>query len=180
MKKLLFLFLALMVPLFPILAQELDIEEVPVESLNLKKPNIPPSVIKAADKLFEGSTQVAWGKFPYQLKDYGWAVDNEYNLPIDHYEVLFKTKDGSDIHAIFESNGELIRYSVINKNTPPPKVIIDNLEKGPYKDWKIVGDIMKIVSNQKKVVEHYNVKVAKGNMTKNLYFTVTGDALKER
>ncbi len=181
MKKLSLLLLTLLVPVFPILAQELmQTEDIPVETLVLKKGDIPPNIITAADKLFEGMKQVAWGKFPYQLKDYGWVVDKDYKLPIDHYEVQFKAKDGSDIYAVFEANGELVRYKVINRDAAPPRVIMNNLEKGPYKDWKIVGDVMRVVSNQKKVVEHYAIKVSNNGMTKNLYFTKTGDAITER
>ena len=95
--------------MFPVMAQDLNSEAVPEESLTLKKGNIPPAVLKAADQLFQGNTQVAWGVFPYELKDYGWVVNKDYNDPIDHYEIQFKAKDGSDVFAVFESTGELIR-----------------------------------------------------------------------
>jgi hypothetical protein len=175
MKKLQFLVLAFLVSSVPILAQELISEEVPVENLTLKKGNIPPQIIKTAEQLFQGDTQVAWGVFPYELKDYGWVVNKEYNLPIEHYEMLMKTKDGSDIYAVFESTGELIRYRISNKNAPIPKFILDTIEKGEYKDWKIVGDAALIKNNQKKVVEHYAVKLEKGNIKKTLYFTTKGE-----
>ena len=54
---------------------------------------------------------------------------------------------------------------------------LNSIEKGEYKDWKIIGDVMKITNNQKKVVEHYVVKVEKGNMKKTLYFTIKGENL---
>ncbi len=175
MKKSLFLLMGLMLLTFPILAQLS--EEGPAEFLTLKKGNIPLSVLKAAEQLFQGNTQVAWGVFPYELKNYGWVVDKDYNEPINHYQIRFKAKDGSDIDAVFESTGELISSRIINKKAPVPPVIVKALEAGPYKDWKIIGDVMKINNNQKKVVEHYAVKLSKGNMTKNLYFTIKGEAL---
>jgi hypothetical protein len=174
MKKLQFLVLAFLAFSVPILAQEVS-EEVPVENLTLKKGNIPAPILKAAEELFQGSTQVAWGSFPYELKDYGWVVNKDYNAPIDHYEIKMVSKDGSDITAIFESTGELIRYNVINKKAPVPKVISDAIAKGEYKDWKIVGDVMQIKNNQKKVVEHFTVKLEKGNQKKTLYFTTKGE-----
>jgi hypothetical protein len=177
MKKLVFLVMTFLVFTFPILAQELVSEEVPLENLTLKKGNIPPQIVKAAEQLFQGSTQVAWGVFPYELKDYGWAVNKDYNEPIDHYELQIKGKDGSDIFAVFESTGELIRYKVINKNAPIPKLIMNAIEKSEYKDWKIVGDAMLIKNNQKKVVEHYAVKLEKGNLKKTLYYTAKGENL---
>ena len=153
-------------------------ELVPEESLTLKKGNIPPAVIKAAEQLFQGHTQVAWGSFPYELKDYGWAVNKEYNDPIDHYEIQFKAKDGSDVYAVFESTGELIRSKISKKNAPVPAAIMITLKNGDYKDWKVAGDVMQIKVSQKKVVEHYSVKLEKGNLKKTLFFTSAGVLLK--
>jgi hypothetical protein len=162
--------------MFPVIAQDVS-EVLPAEILILKKGNIPPQVIKAAEQLFQGSTQVQWGVFPYELKDYGWVVNKDYNEPIDHYEVMLKAKDGSDISAVFESTGELIRYNLIRKNAPVPQTIIKSIENGPYKDWKVTGDVMHIINNQKKIVEHYAVKLEKGNLKKTLYYTTKGDVL---
>ena len=131
--------------------------------------------IKTSEKLFEGSTQVAWGSFPYELKDYGWSVNKDYNEPIDHYELQLKGKNWSDIYAVFESTGELISYKVINKKAPVPRTIQDAIAKGEDKDWKIVGDVMLVKNSQRKTVEHYAVKLENGNKKKTLYFTTKGE-----
>ena len=175
MKKSLFLLLGILVFTCPILAQES--EQVPSEFLILKKGNIPIPVLKAAEQLFQGNTQVAWGVFPYELKNYGWVVDKEYNEPISHYQIRFKANDGSDIDAVFESTGELISSRIINKQAPVPPAILKAIEGGENKDWKIVGDVMKIKHNQKNTVEHYAVTLSKGNMKKVLYFTIKGEVL---
>jgi hypothetical protein len=177
MKKSLFLLLGFLALTFPILAQEVVSEEVPAEQLTLKKGNIPAPVAKAAEQLFEGSTQIAWGAFPYELKNYGWAVNKEYNEPIDHYEIQFKGKDGSDIYAVFESTGELISDRIVHKNAPVPAAIMKSIENSEYKNWKITGDVELIKNTQKKVVEHYAVKLTNGNKKKTLYFTTKGDVL---
>jgi hypothetical protein len=178
MKKSLFFILAFLVFAFPIMAQEEIVsEEVPEENLTLKKANIPPAIVNAADKLFEGSTQIAWGTFPYQLKDYGWVVDKDYKGPIDRYEIRLIAKDGSVVNAVFESNGELVSYNLVNKDSPVPDAIIASLEKGQYKGWKVVGDVMRITNNQKKIVDHYAVKIQNGKMKKTVYFTVKGGEL---
>lgn len=178
MKKLQFLVLAFLVFSIPVLAQELVTEEVPMENLTFKKGNIPPEILKSADQLFQGSIQKGWGVFPYELKSYGWSVNRDYNEPIDHYEIKMTGKDGSDIFAVFESTGELISCKVINKNAAPPKPILAAIEKGEYKDWKIVGDVLLIKNTQKKTVEHYAVKLEKGNQKKTLYFTTKGENIK--
>jgi hypothetical protein len=176
MKKSLFFITVLFGFMFPILAQDMA-EEEPLESLTLKKGNIPEPVQKAAEQLFEGNTQVAWGAFPYELKDYGWSANKEYNEPIDHYEIKFKGTDGSDIFAVFESTGELIKCKIINKNAPVPKPIYASLEKSEYKDWKIIGDVMLIKSTQKKIQEHYALKLKKDKMQKTLYYNPKGELL---
>jgi hypothetical protein len=177
MKRVLFLLLGFLALSFPILAQDMVSDEGPAELLTLKKGNIPAPVIKAAEQLFEGNIQVAWGVFPYELKNYGWEVNKDYNEPIEHYEIQFKGKDGSDIYAVFESTGELISSRIVNKNAPVPQAIVKTIEKSEYKDWKITGDVMLIKNTQKKTVEHYAVKLTKGNMKKTLYFTTKGDVL---
>jgi len=174
MKKLILL-LGFVVLAFPVLAQMSD--DTPQDFLILKKGNIPTQVQIAAEKLFQGDTQVAWGTFPYELKNYGWVVNKDYNEPIDHYEVKFKASNGSDIYAVFESTGELISTKIINKNAPVPPPIMKAISDGKYKDWQIVGDILLIKNTQKKVVEHYAVTLKKGDMTKHLYFTVKGEEL---
>ncbi len=176
MKKLQFLFLVFSVFTYPILAQLVS-EEIPVETLTLKKGNIPAPILKTADQLFQGKTQVEWGVFPYELKDYGWSVNKDYNEPIDHYAIRFKSKDGSEIFAVFESTGELIRYKEIKKNAPVPAAIITSIEKGEYKDWKIVGDVERIVNNQKKIAEHFTVKLEKAGKKKSLHFSPKGELL---
>lgn len=177
MKKSLFSLIFFLVAFFPLVAQESMNEEVPEGSLTLKKGNIPPAVLKSAEEIFKEHTQVKWGVFPYELKDYGWVVNKDYNEPIDHYEVFMKTKDGTDVDAVFESTGELIRYKTVNKNAAVPLAIMNAIAKSPYKDWKVVKGVEKITNNQKKVVEHYTVKVEKGNQKKNLYYTLNGDLL---
>ena len=129
MKKSIISLIFFLIAFFPSFAQELMNEEVPEESLTLKKGNIPPAVLKAAEQIFKGNTQVEWGVFPYELKNYGWVVNKEYNEPIDHYEVHMKTKDGTDVYAVFESTGELIRYRTINKNAAIPVTILNAIAK---------------------------------------------------
>jgi hypothetical protein len=175
MKRIIFSIVFLLAALFPSIAQ--ITEEVPVESLTLKKGNIPPAVIKAADDFFKGSTQVKWGVFPYELKDYGWVVNKDYNEPIDHYEIYLKSANGSDIYAVFESTGELIRYRTLDKKAPVPAAIAQAIAKTDYKDWKITGDTEIVRCNQKKIVEHYAVKLEKGNLKKTLYYTIKGEGL---
>ena len=179
MKKSLFLFMSCLVFSFPALVAQVQeqTEAVPAEVLVLKKGNIPPAVLKTAEELFKESTQVKWGMFPYQLKDYGWVVNEDYNEPINHYEILFKTKNGIDVDAVFEASGELIRYREVNKNATLPPVIMQAIGKTPYKGWKVTSGTEVVKDNQKKIVEHYIVRLDNGKQKKTLYFTREGNTL---
>jgi hypothetical protein len=179
MKKLYGVLMFFVVFMFPMFAQDdmLLKEDVPVESLTFKKGNIPPAVMKTAEELFKGNPQVAWGVFPYEFKDYGWVVNKDYSEPIDHYEVQFKAADGSDIYAVFESTGELIRYRITNMKAALPPEILKSIAQSQYKDWKVVGKTEKVNESQRKIVEHYIVKLENGGKKKTLYFTSKGDLL---
>ncbi len=182
MKKILVMISSILVLSAPVMAQTMDLEEssVPVESLTLKKGDIPPQIIIAAQKLFEGDTQVAWGKFPYELKDYGWNVDKNAKEPITRYEIKMEAKDGSSVYAVFEPNGDLVRSKIVNNNAAVPKDIAEQIKTGEYKDWHIIGDVMLIKNNPKEIVDHYAVTIAKGNQTKTLYFKTDEEQLAVR
>lgn len=178
MKKLIFSLSFLLVALFPLVAQEAtESEQVPEESLTLKKGNIPPAVLKMAEDLFKEHSQVEWGMFPYELKNYGWVVNKDYNEPIDHYEIHMKTKNGIDVFAVFESTGELVRYRTIDKNAAIPESIVAAIGKSQYKDWKIAKGTEVITDKQQNVVEHYAVKLEKGNQKKTVYYNIKGEVL---
>lgn len=176
MKKSLVLLALFLLSGLSLLAQMVS-EDVLVENLTLKKGNLPPIVLKAAEELFKGNTQISWGVFPYELKDYGWIKNQNYNDPIDHYEIHMHSDDGSEIYAVFESTGELIRYRLSRKNKTLPPAILNAISKSEYKDWKIIEDTELIRSSQKKVTDHYSVKLMKDNDKKTLYFDLKGDEL---
>ncbi len=180
MKKMYFSLMFLLVFMSPMFAQTIPAdteEQIPVEDLTLKKGNIPVDVLKAADEMFKGSTQVKWGSFPYELKNYGWVVDRDYTGPVNRYEIFLKSTNGSDIYAVFTAKGELLRYRTIDKNAPVPPAIQKAIANTEYKSWKIVGDTEIIKDTQNKVAEHYAVKLANGSRTKRLYFTPDGKRL---
>lgn len=181
MKKWLVMFMTALVCGFPALAQPEELsEEVPTEMLTLKKGDIPPVVIKAAQDLFEGSTQLKWGVFPYEFKNYGWSVIKDKDLPtgpVDQYEIFMKTSNGSDAFAVFKANGDLVRCRLMDKKVALPGSIQVAIGKSQYKDWKIRDDKELVTGSKGKVVEHYIVRLEKGNQKKTLYYTINGDLL---
>lgn len=181
MKRVLFVLTAFLVFVLPALPQGNDeSEEVPVSMLTMKKGNIPPAVIKAAENIFKGSTQTKFGVFPNEFKNYGWEANKNYNEPIDHYEVILKTSNGAEADAVFESTGELIRYKLTDKNAALPEPVLKAIGKTEYKDWKMTGDTEIIKSSQKKVVDHYVVRFEKDSKKKTVYYTMSGDVVSNK
>jgi hypothetical protein len=175
MKKQFFLLAFLLAIFLPAGAQNIKADEEPIESLTLKKGNIPASVLSTADEIFKENKQVQWGTFPYQLKKYGWVIDTVNKPRPNLYEIYLKTKDGIDIYAIFDGRGNLIRYRTIEKNGALPVPVLNAIAKTQYNDWKVEPGTVLITDKQNNVEEHYSVKLTKGNRKKTLYFTKEGN-----
>ncbi|MGB8491726.1 MAG: hypothetical protein WCE64_11780 [Bacteroidales bacterium] len=178
MKKFLFFAMILVVFAYPSQAQERELsEDVPLEQLTLKKGNMPPAVIKAAEELFKGKTQLKYGVFPYELKKYGWEPASDYDKPIDHYEVYLRSADGTDVYAVFESTGDLIKYREVDKNVALPESILKAIANSEYKGWKVNEGTEIVKSVQNKTVDHYIVRLQNGRQKKVLYYTISGEQL---
>lgn len=180
MKKMVVLVSFLVVALFPAAAQSSDklTEEVPIETITLKKGDIPPEVLKTANEIFSEKTDVKWTAFPYKLKTYGWEVDQTNAVPVNMYEVYFKTSNGIDTYAIFNSSGNLERYRTIDKDASLPIQVLNAITREGYKDWTVQPgtEIVRDVRNN--IEEHYTVRLYKGNQKKILYFTKEGKRVK--
>jgi hypothetical protein len=177
MKKFLVSVIALSGFLFPLLAQvDHDAREndiIPVESLTLKKEQIPQAIVKAVAVDFATGQPVTWGKFPFNLENYGWVVNNDVTgQKPDHYEVLIKAKDGSDVYAVYTADGTIIESRSMYKNIPIPTEVTASLAKSQYKDWTIVGDkeLIKYYKDRKNVEEHFRLTVQKNNVKRSISF----------
>ncbi len=177
MKKFLISILALSGFLFPLLAQvdhdtrETDI--IPVESLTLKKEQIPQAIVKAVTVDFATGQPVTWGKFPFNLENYGWVVNKDMaGEKPDHYEVLIKAKDGSDVYAVYKADGTILESRSVYKNIPVPAEVSAKLAKSQYKDWSVVGDkeMIKYYKDKKNVEEHFRLTLQKGNVKRSVSF----------
>jgi hypothetical protein len=162
---------------FPLLSQvdhEIgESEAIPVESLVLKKDQVPPAIIDAVKSDFQHGEAFSWGKFPYALKKYAWVVDNDAsNVKPEFYEVYIKASDGSDIYAVYTPDGTIKESKTIRKNAPLPRTVDQALAKSQYKDWTVVGDkeLIKYYNSKNNVEEHVKVTVEKNNVKRNISF----------
>jgi hypothetical protein len=96
MKKLSLISIFFLALFMPAGAQPADTETGPIETLTLKKGDIPPSILQTCEQIFRESTQVKWGNFPYQLKKYGWVTDTSFYGKPQYYEVFIKTKEAKN------------------------------------------------------------------------------------
>jgi hypothetical protein len=180
MKKLVLLLLAstgFMFPLFSQIDHVIDDNEaVPIESLTLKKDQVPKPIIDAVKSDFKSDQAFTYGKFPYVLKKYAWVVDpDQANKKPDFYEVYIKSNDGSDIWAIYNPDGKIVESKTIRKDANLPMNVDQALAKSQYKDWKVVGDkeLIKYFDTKNNVEEHVKVTVEKSGQKKNITFNLT-------
>jgi hypothetical protein len=177
MKKLivsLFTFTGLLFPLFAQVDHDERVNDIiPVETLTLKKDQIPPVIVKAVNDDFANGQAFKWGKFPYVLEKYGWVVSqNATDQKPDRYEVNIKTRNGDDVFAIYSADGTIIQSRIIRKNAALPSNVLQSLAKSQYKDWKVVGDqeLIKYFNTKIDVEEHYRIRVEKNNVKKSISF----------
>ncbi len=128
-----------------IFSQEVDLEEEKSagDVVILKKDSMPELVKQAVLKDFEQGVPIQWANFPYLFKEYGWLVNEEKNEGVDipgEYYVVINAKGGSELDAVYASNGKLIRSREILKNTALPKVIDDAIQS-EYKGNFVVHPI---------------------------------------
>ncbi|MFZ0281632.1 MAG: hypothetical protein WAL29_08280 [Bacteroidales bacterium] len=177
MKKLFFLLIASAGFTFPLFAQVDHVldesEAMPVETLILKKDQVPPAIINAVNSDFRNGEAFKWGKFPFTLEKYAWVVDKDAgNAKPDYYEVFIKAHDGSDIYAVYTPDGTIKQSRTIRKNAALLPSVMQSLAKSQYKDWTVVGDkeIIKYYNTKNDIEEHVKVTVEKNNVKKNLSF----------
>jgi hypothetical protein len=177
MRKLIISILASTGFLFPLLAQidhdQRENDIVPVESLTLKKEQIPAAIVKAVNTDFAAEQAFRWGKFPYVLEKYGWIIaKDQTNVKPDYYEVNIKAHDGSDIYAIYSPDGTIIQSRTFRKNAALPPKVLKALEKSQYKGWNVVGDkeLIKYYKSKNDVEEHFRITVEKNNVKKTISF----------
>lgn len=176
MKKTLFVLMTMLMFAFPALAQNDESEDVPMQILVLKKGNIPEPVLKTAEKLYSEDIQVKWGSLPDKLKNEGW-LEYKDKKPIDRYEILFKSKEGASVDAVFASTGDLISYREVNKNAALPLDVVKAIDKSSYKGWNILSDSEVVTDRQNSIVEHFKVRLENGKQKKTLNFTREGNLL---
>jgi hypothetical protein len=175
MKKLAFVLLGILSFMIPSFAQGLDlVEEVPVAREELKKADIPNAVVTTVARDFKDYVPAKFSAFPFDFQKYGWVVNTKVPGNPDQYEVNLVTSDGSYMDAVYSSTGDLIRYRKIIKNEALPFTVTQSIAKSDYKDWTIVGDKELISSNMKDVVDHYIVRLKKGNQTRHVYIDQKG------
>jgi hypothetical protein len=178
MKKLFYIGFALLVFAIPTMGQiDHDYnpnDKIPATGANLKKDQVPASVMKALSTDFNLSDPQTWTKFPYALKEYGWVYDSAGTSDIkpDRYQISMKTNSGHDLYAVYSAEGVLIATREVSVDVTLPLSVKQKLAKSIYKDWSIVGnkEIIKYFHDKKYVEQHIRVTVAKDNVKRTLSF----------
>ena len=71
----------------------------------------------------------------------------------DQYVVEGSSKNES-MHAVYNSSGELIRATVVQRNIPTPRAITEVLATGEFTPWKIIGNELVIENFDKETMQY--------------------------
>jgi hypothetical protein len=181
MKKLLITCLALIAFVLPSLAQvdhNSSTEVVlPNKSIDLIKDQISLSVLDAAKVNFNMDNPLSWTRFPYSLHEIGWVYDKDASgVNPDHYEFTIKSQKGSDFHAEYSADGNLISTREMVVNMPVPPSVQESLSKSKYKDWKVTGtkQITKYFHKKNSVEQNFRLTVENDNVKRSISFNYKG------
>lgn len=180
MKKSTFFKILVLLAFFPACLQAQNIQ-LPTVEITVSQDRVPPAVKAAVIKDFgEGHQPMAWVTAGTNFDTYEWAQTvNVDKMDIYHYLLHTQTSAGSTLYAVYTPDGKLLQSLEQVRNFEPPRVILANLQKSNFKDWKIIEDVHVVKVNEKgKAKEHYDFKVEKGNHTKTLYFDKAGNIVK--
>jgi hypothetical protein len=165
MKRLLFAWSALMLFVFPSMAQSHDYNLNDLEPsvlVKITKDQVPPAVVSAVNVQFDKNNPETWSRFPYALKEYGWVYDiGAKNVDLDRYEVTMKTRE-------------------MATNIPIPASVMEEFLKSKYKDWKMTGnkEIIRFyhdhATNTNNVEQHFRITVEKDGVKKSISFNWQG------
>ena len=187
MKKLFITCLALTAFVFPLLSQiDHDFnpnDREPVVTANIAKDQVPAAILKAVNTQFAKDNPLTWSKFPYALKEYGWVYDvGASNLNLDHFQVTMRTSTGSQLEAIYTTNGDLIETREMSINVPIPSGVMADLQKSQYKDWTVVGnkEIIRFYHDHdnNSVEQHFRLTVEKDKVRRSISFNFQEKATK--
>lgn len=184
MKKLMLIKIVFLLVAFPsyLFAQE---KEITLETVEIKVTldKVPPAVKAAVVNDFGESHQpVVWANSHSKFSTYGWEQNvNPDNMDINYYTIHTHKSNGSYLEAVYTPDGKLVRSREDVKNFVPSQAILAGLQKSEYKDWKITKDVYIVKTYEGgKSKEHYDLRLAKGNQKKTVYFDKDGNMLKNK
>lgn len=155
--------------------------QLPTVEITVSQDKVPLAVKTAVIKDFgEGHQPMEWVTAGTIFDTDAWSrTVNVDKMEIYHYFLHTQTSTGSTLYATYTPDGKLLQSLEEVRNFEPPRVILANLEKSSFKDWKITEDVHVVKVNEKgKAKEHYDFKVEKGNQMKTLYFDKAGKLVK--
>lgn len=90
----------------------------------------------------------------------------------EHY-LVDGTGKNYKVRAVYNGKGKLLHSKTILENVALPPAILDELSKGEYKDWNIVGS-QEVIRNFQEDQKYYNVKIEKDGKRKTVKMDYLG------
>lgn len=177
MKKLL-LTLILLIPVAVIISAQADHEinltdVAPVTGIPITISEVPQAVLKTFHTDFKHPGRTKWYRFPYPLKEYGWAYNRDAsNIKPDQYQVAMDMGNGYDWFAVYAVDGELLATRDEYNNGVIPAFVKEAFENSIYKDWTVVGntEIINYYYDKNNFDKHFCLTVEKDNVRRVISF----------
>jgi len=162
-------------------AKKKHINKVAKKSIRLNKANVPKVVTETFNIEFPTTSNEGWYGYPRYDFNGDWYGYNPYLYENDYPEnyIVEFTKDNVSHKAIYSKEGK--KLAVHKKVMTVPSSVSEAIEKGAYRTWKITEEKEEIFRDtdmdQLKV---YKVEVKDGNKNHHLFYSGTGELLKDK
>jgi hypothetical protein len=100
---------------------------------------------------------------------------NLNNNRVEQYVVEGSSENGT-MHAIYNSQGDLIKATVIQRDVALPKAVADVLVSGEYRNWTMIGNEIEVRNFDKDQIR-YKVILQKDTQIKIEYLNRHGEFL---
>jgi hypothetical protein len=150
------------------------------ETSKIDKNKVPLVVNETHSEEYPITTSESWYSYPSFDNESDWfGYDEEfYSNEYPEYYIVEFTQDNISRKVIYSKTGKKI-VTHIKLNSDIPSAVSISISKGEYKIWKLMKDKEEIFKDSDSM-KVYKVEVEKGKERHALFYSTTGELLKDK
>jgi hypothetical protein len=118
-----------------------------------------------------------------EVHDRSWFIyeqtpEQKIDLALPEVYIVAFSEKGENYKAKYSKEGDILELNHLIDLSVLPRTALDVIQKGDYKDWKVVGDVYETLDNDTKLPVGFIVTVSKGDEKNWLFFDVDGTLVK--